>query len=81
MAAPFRRGVQKGMQASEPQGGPSICQHMGIEDLCKGDESDNEGPLVGNRSPKYPQGSPLIADGLPSECQLISFSSFCSSCQ
>ena len=30
LAAPFRRGVQKGAQASEVQGGPSICQNMGL---------------------------------------------------
>ena len=29
LAAPFRRGVQKGAQGSEAQGGPSICQNMG----------------------------------------------------
>ena len=29
LAAPFRRGVQEGAQASKVQGGPSICQNMG----------------------------------------------------
>ena len=46
------------------------------DDLSSEDESDSEGPPMGNRSPRE---SPSIVDGLPCECKLISFNSSSSS--
>ena len=68
---PFTHGVQ----ASEAQGGPST-KIWDTDDLSNGDKSHSEGPPMGNRSPACPQESPLTVDGLPRECELISFNSF-----
>ena len=48
VGGPFRRCVQEGAQGSEAQGGPSICQNMGRNDLSSGDESDSESPPMSN---------------------------------
>ena len=48
------------------------------DDLNSGDESPSESPPMGSRSPWE---SPLTVNGLPRECQLISFNSFTSPSQ
>lgn len=49
----------------------------GVEEISIGEKFNNEGPPMGNWSLLYSQESPRIIDGLPCECQLIAFNSFC----
>ena len=48
------------------------------DNLSSGDESHNEGPPMGSRSPAHLRESPFTVDGFPLECELISFNRFSS---
>ena len=48
------------------------------EDLSSGEETNSDDQAMSSRYPTYEKGSPVTVDGLPRECKLIPFNSYCS---